>query len=487
MKRKICLCLLLLFTIACSGSSPDDVPADEDRDSTLHAGQTGSRRFKPDATGKEASGSQTPDSLVPDIEVSNDAGVDLSDPAKPAVDESAGDASEVPSDGGLDTLAHDTTPHDAVPPDHARPDDVRIPDIHTEDATISDSTPGDTPTGDAFYDLSGFAVPFAFSWPQSPRISRRVAVANDAELRAALAIPNVRIEVAPGRYGPLVLTQDDQHVVADDRAVFSGLTTSGRPRRVIVEGGVVEAGTAAVNLVVDDFVIRNVNIASVRTFSLGVGSSMAHRVAVLHNTIYASRVALFSPGATAGEGRGSDFVIAANYLQGGMTVGNSGVEPALRIQSHDRAIIVDNRARCGFEGQGTKHTYRSHYGNNNYFMRHNMNEYGDGIFFSSRTRPIGDHWVYDHVSYYNGPMGGDSANAYRPDVSPSTWPGRLVAVNNVAYRAVQTDPGGQINTRWIWNMQAGDVVQDNIELPYRRPPALSAWRGADGRPPGADH
>ena len=166
------------------------------------------------------------------------------------------------------------------------------------------------------------------------------------------------------------------------------------------------------------------------------------------------------------------------------------MEPALRIQGHLQAIIVDNRARCGFEDQGTKHTYRSHYGNHNYFMRRNMNEYGDGIYFKPRANrePIvadnymGDHWVYDHLNYYNGPMGGDSANAFRDSVSATYWYGRLVAQNNTAYRAVQSNPQGE-DRRWRWNPQSGDSVSNNRSYPAKRHrPSTNGWLATACRP-----
>ena len=368
------------------------------------------------------------------------------------------------------------------------------PDAGRRDATADSGLPGEA-GGTALYDLSGFDVPFAFNWPTRPTTGQTVVVTNNEQLAAALAMPHTRIEISAGTYGELVLTEDDQHILASNVATFSGLRTAGRPARVILEGGVIEAGsTNSISLVLDDFVMKNVHIASVSTFALGLGSNKAHRVALIHNTIYAARVGLYSPGVVGGVTRSTDFFIAANYLQGGMTPSNSGVEPALRIQGHLRAVIVDNRARCGFDGQGTKHTYRSHYGNHNYFMRRNMNEYGDGIYFKPRANrePVvadnfmGDHWVYDHVSYYNGPMGANSANAFRDDVSTTYWYGNLVAQNNVAYRAVQANPTGE-ERRWYWNPQRGDSVLNNRELPYQPPPPLNAWLASDGLPPGADH
>ena len=55
-------------------------------------------------------------------------------------------------------------------------------------------------------------------------------------------------------------------------------------------------------------------------------NTKAHRVALIHNTIYAARVGLYSRGVV-GAVRSTDFVIAANYIQGGTTPGNSGWSP----------------------------------------------------------------------------------------------------------------------------------------------------------------
>ena len=223
---------------------------------------------------------------------------------------------------------------------------------------------------------------------------------------------------------------------------------------------------------------------------------MSYRVAFIHNTVVAQRVAFFSPGQTAADvgAYGIDFIIAANYLQGGMLVGRSGVESALRVQSNHRTIIVDNRARCGFDMQGTKYTYRSHFGNQDFYMCLNMNEYGDGILFMPKnvqptSRPnycMVDHWEYDYLNHYNGPGTVHVANSQR---SSDGWPGALVVVNNRAFRSVQKNPAGveDYRGRWRWYLKAGDTSSNNIVYPYHTPPALNERLAADGVLPGADH
>ena len=180
-----------------------------------------------------------------------------------------------------------------------------------------------------------------------------------------------------------------------------------------------------------------------------------------------------------------------------MTAGNSGVEPCFRIMSNIRTIVVDNRCRTGFDGQGTKHNYRSHYGNQDFYMRRNMSEYGDGIFFQARANNttvlpsniMGDHWVYDHLSYYNGPGGAIIANSQRTGggtTVAASWNGSLTTDDNTAYRAVRSPPCSTTmpSNRWRWNGEGGDSIGVNTECPYEAPPALGSWLTARGTPPG---
>ena len=77
-----------------------------------------------------------------------------------------------------------------------------------EDAASQGASNGATP-----YELSGVNVPFAFRWPAAPWTTRTITVANNAQLTAALAVPQARIEISAGSYGTLARSENDQHIV----------------------------------------------------------------------------------------------------------------------------------------------------------------------------------------------------------------------------------------------------------------------------------
>jgi hypothetical protein len=342
-------------------------------------------------------------------------------------------------------------------------------------------------------------IPFAVNWPAEPAsVSTTVDVTagNASSLSNALLVNNATINVPAGTYsGSFTVTGSDQIILLDDEAVIAGGLTvnhTGSAARVRWEGGVIDSivSNVAVNNA-RDFLMRNVN-ANVREVNCGVGTQSARRCAFIHNTIYAQRTGFFTPGASAFQ-RLQDIILAGNYISGGMTVGNSGVESAIRIQSTDRTIIVDNRLRCGFDGQSVKHTIRSHYGNADYFVRNALTEYGDHVYIKpiandtvdDGTYAMGDHWFYD-LFFYNTGGGPTIANAFRDDVKAISYPGRLTVNRGTAYRSIQTNPAG-VNVRWTWNAQAGDSIANCLEYPYQAPPSLGSWLVAAGQRPGADH
>lgn len=349
------------------------------------------------------------------------------------------------------------------------------------------------PAPDTPYDLYGTdtnargTIPFPVTFPTAPSGLTPFSVTNNAQLATALATTGLDVTVAAGSYNTLALTQTNQNWTLDNNAVFAGLTGNSFSR-IEVTGGRFSTAADVSLYDFEDFTLRNANIAC-DDMLLGFGNLMFSRCALIHNTIYNQRTGLLTPGVTANDVGvwGYDLILAANYVSGGMTIGNSGVEAAIRIQSVIRAIIVDNRARCGFDGQGIKHTYRSHYGNDKYWMRRNMTEYGDGIYFQPRANAdpiisnnyLGDHWVYDHL-YYSTLK---SAYALRNNVSLTNYYGALVATGNAAY----FDPPTGSGPYWAWNGQTGDTIGTNTSNAYQAPPALSAWLAADGLPPGADH
>lgn len=349
------------------------------------------------------------------------------------------------------------------------------------------------------YDLYGTdsaargTIPFAVTFPTEPTGPLTpITVTNNAQLATALATPSAEITVAAGSYNALNIASNDQHWILDNGATFAGLGGNGFARVKIEGGNIVTTGDVnPYNF--EDLYLYNINIEC-DDCNFGLGTLMFSRLAVIHCTIYATRTGFFVPGATANDAGvwAYDLIAAANYVSGGMLPADPGIESAFRIQSVVRCILVDNRARCGFDNGGgdadVKHTFRSHYGDDKFWMRRNMTEFGDGIYFQARANndPVvannymGDHWVYDHVIHtpylsayaFRGTGGGSIA---------ANWPGVLTTAGNAGY----TDQ--TLDDNWSWNAQAGDSIGSQTTAAYQAPPALGAWLAADGLPPGADH
>lgn len=350
------------------------------------------------------------------------------------------------------------------------------------------------------YDLYGTdsnergTIPFTVTWPTAPQGTLTELTVNDASsLSTALGTANAQITVEAGSYGTLALAEDDQHWILADGAVFSGLSATGRPVRTIIEGGEFSLGTSSTLLVVDDFLMDNVNISAVGTFGFGSGTLVTNRVAMIQTTVVADVYALFTPGQSANDAGqiGHHLYVAGGRLHGGRSP--SGAEATARIMAMHEFIMVDTWLENGIDTEATNRVLRSHYGNHNYWVRNVISPQGDGIYFQPRANgdPIeainrmGDHWVYDVALYFDSDDGGATGtHALRNDVNSTDWYGELVAVNNTAYDFRGPSAEG---TRWSWNSQTGDTVDDNFELAHEAPPALSSWLTANGIQPGADH
>lgn len=342
------------------------------------------------------------------------------------------------------------------------------------------------------YDLYGTdtnsrgTIPFAVNWPSPPVTTTTLTVSNNTELATALATPGAEITVAAGSYNALNITSDDQNWIIDNGATFAGVTGNDFARVKISGGNFVTTGTLTLHSFTD-LLMHNMNIEAVSiSFGLEEGfNGEFNRLALVHCTIYNERTGFYTATADILQ---SDLILAANYVSGGMTVGSSGVEPAVRVQEVTRVILVDNRARCGFDGEGIKHTYRSHRGNQDFWMRRNLTEYGDGVYWQAvaNSDPVepqyrmGRHWCYDYTIHTTNL----SAYALRAAGGGSIavdWPEPIVVDGNVGYTDMTA------NDDWLWQGQAGDSIGSNTTNAYTAPPALGSWLAADGLPPGADH
>jgi hypothetical protein len=333
-------------------------------------------------------------------------------------------------------------------------------------------------------------LPYTFNFAATPiTAGSDLVVTNNTELTTAQNTPGKRILVAAGSYNALVLSQDDQDWVVDNGATFAGLSSSAGIVRSRVTGGNIVTSGDVMPYNFEDLILKNVNIEC-DDFGFGLGTVTFSRAALIQCTVYAQRNGFITPGASASDigVRGYDLLLAGNYVSGGMTIGSSGVESAFRVMSVERIVQVDNRARCGFDGEGIKHTYRSHYGNQNLWGRRNMTERGDGVYWQARANDdpvlasnrMGAHWWFDYEIYTDSltayalraPGGGGSIAA--------DWLEPIVVDGNSGF----TDDA---DDNWIWASKSGDTIGTNSTAAYQAPPALGSWLTANGIAPGADH
>ena len=364
-----------------------------------------------------------------------------------------------------------------------------------------------TPPSTSIYDLYGTdtklgnirgTIPFTVTWPTAPVTNSNVFIVDSSptgtEISLATALSTTgggTFFVNAGNYATLALEQNDQHWILADEAVFTGLSTTNVPTRIIVEGGRLHtSGTTFVTA--DDLLLRNIEMnfsSSGMNFGVsafgGNPTTRCNRLALVHNTMVGFSACIGTTGGDAVVANAVDFIIAANYLAGGMDPADSGGEYTMRIQGATRVVVVDNRARNGVDGGTSKHTYRSHHGTQDYWARRNMTEYGDGIFYHSVAGPtgpftedqMGDHWVYDYECYTTNA----SQIALRRIDSGEAgfFPGVLTTDGNAAF----TD----LSIGFAWNQKAGDSIGVETVSAHITPPLLSAWLTADGLQPGADH
>ena len=363
-----------------------------------------------------------------------------------------------------------------------------------------------TAQGDVPYDLYATdsrnrgLIPFQVNWPEPPRTTRTIQVPNDMSFSAAQNVAGAVIHVAAGDYGPLRISQNDQAWLFDSGAHITGLSVANRPQRIVLSGGTGDMGGQQIPMLVDDFLMMNVDYDNIGNLLWGFGDITVSRVAIIQNRLHCWAHCVFTPGATANTGGnfGSDLIVAGNYMQGGMDPANSGIEATVRIMSMERVVLVDNRSRNGRSGEGVKNVYRSLYGNKDFWARRNMIEYGDGWKLSqgSASSPpnnvAGRHWIYDTVHY----LGSDNASASVSSAATRdsnsgmsvAWPEPLVTGGNIQYSSeTSITVNNTESSTWRWSPQAGDPTGANVRSPYQTPPALAQWTVTGGLPPGADH
>lgn len=352
-------------------------------------------------------------------------------------------------------------------------------------------------------------IPFPVVWPTLPTPSSVVNVTNNAELSAALSVSDATINVAAGTYsGAFTLgAGSNQRWILDNAADITYTTDSFMENadRISVEGGIIRrarTGSTRIGGTWNDVFLKNIYFEG-GNFEVGNGVNPWNRFAMIHCTNDMYITGLFTPGAIAltNSAEGSHLIMAANYIRGGMDPADSGNEAGIRIQAvYGHTIMVDNVARCGVDGDGIKHCYRSHFGNENVWYRNNRSEYGDNITWQPRNAQptlepeysLGDHWCYDHRFYVpsNNP-GADPAVSCN-DRTTSGWHGSLTTDGNESfdYRYSGSGEDNITSSRWRWGSEIvanGDSHGTNERFEYVSTPALSTHPTADGLTAGADH
>ena len=222
------------------------------------------------------------------------------------------------------------------------------------------------------YDLSGFSVPVAYSWPTAPTITSTINVPADMSLSAAADVPGAHIIVAAGSYGSLTIDRADQWFDFNNSAQVGVISNNSAAQiRTRITGGVVRAidtGGYWTDLLVDNVRLEPPTEIAF-TPALGgtsqagrSGGTGANRVAMINSTI---RV----PSGSSGQGvwvtpdRASNNVIfAGNDMEG------PGIENTFRVNSIFNLVVVDNRIASPVG----KHALRVHGWSRDVFIGYNQ-------------------------------------------------------------------------------------------------------------------
>ncbi len=333
---------------------------------------------------------------------------------------------------------------------------------------------------DAPYDLG--ALPFSISWPAPPNTDRDITVVagSISSLQNAVATSGARVTVPAGRYVGALSFADDVEILMDDNAtwVMTSDQNIANVDRVRWIGGVIDGSNFSHQLAwfdCDDWMFNNVrmqDMESVHPFNGDSGSRWAY----VNVTIRAQKYAWFSLGAYNGTPtKYSDAIIANSDLHGGIP---SGAEATVRWQRVARGVVVDSML-----ANDGKHDLRTHYGSREIYVRNNllvegtlaaMYTNGSGDSTDLVDDRLGAHWYLDNEFYLSS---GNPQNIQRGPWSSSDFIGAVVVRDNRSFNINQDNPDGEEGRRFPGEVNPEDVSTNNIEFPYRSPPAFNG--GAD--------
>lgn len=318
------------------------------------------------------------------------------------------------------------------------------------------------------YDLSGFSIPFSYSWPTSPNTTSTFNVPADGSFATAVGTSGRLVIVAAGYTGSGGSVASDIDILMDNTASITSDISLGSSQRIRIVGGNLTGGTLTGNGFADALV-NNLNIDTSSDFATNLSVSQApfQRCAIINSNLLCvggggTGWALFVrpvSGATNHNG-----LIIAN-----VNSGTSGYQ-ANRINATNNLIIVDS---IGLNGGSTQSGWRMHNDCTNVFAE---NVIGRGRFLMNPS-PSGPavlngtfiNWHQYNLSVMSAAWALQSGSANTGSVSNSkvhfeNGAGSMGGISPL------TDGGG--NTRVAWD---GSTI-DYSEMPGKS--SLSDY-GAD--------
>lgn len=317
------------------------------------------------------------------------------------------------------------------------------------------------------YDLG--SVPFSYSWPTEPAVSRTINVPADMSLAEAAAVPGAHIIVAAGSYSGFTINRADQWFDLDDNAIINGtltITRSGGQARTKFTGGQVVGSRISAGDALD-FLFGGVmfTMSDGIYMSLSWQSTGSQRIAMINSTTNTTAYSWFM----APQVVDTNIILANNDFAGGQP---SGEEATLRIMSATRLIVVDNRIT-----NGGKHCFRNHgTGGYTYFARNQIEVYGsatqaDPTAGGQYDGPLQDIYFVDN-SYYLMDLGQD----FLMEVQYGGVDNFTVS-GNTSYKG---DGSGGFNIGNTGSTGPGTGLNftNNSSLPYQAPPAFTGGASA---------
>lgn len=207
------------------------------------------------------------------------------------------------------------------------------------------------------YDLSGYTIPFSYSWPIAPTITSEHTVSNSSELAIA-NISGARITLQAGNYGNVSPANDQEWILESD-AIIDTFTFTGS-QRVKVRGSTPRVGrigrVTSEASGTTDILFDGVYITS-HSGSIGDiwSSPNGQRIAIVNSALRSQSYVIFP--VTADSSLSNNLIVAGNYIYTSSSVPAGAVygnQHAMRCMSVNTTIIADNYIQKDDGGQGIR-------------------------------------------------------------------------------------------------------------------------------------